>query len=226
MNIVIAADVMVASTHSCQHTHINPDCNLVYYTETSQLITHTHIATLNWPSVTIIWFGRNCGRYGMRHCRREGCIMSTFALSYCTNWTCNNIWSSQWIKNYRQSGVTKNVACLTLLCISVYSVIWIDHCVWCVVAILQELFQHLMCDGMNPFMYYHAVILYVLHICHTVTDRQLWLLIYCIVYGNYFIWKQVFGTSCQFVDHSPLCQVPTFKVAQQQEVKNGRCQIK
>jgi hypothetical protein len=44
----------------------------------------------------------------------------------------------------------------------------------------------------------------LLHSCHTVTDQQLWLLTCCIVYGNYFILKQVVGTSCQFVSHSPL----------------------
>lgn len=139
------------------------------------------------------WFCRNCRRLEIRLCRHEGCIMTTFALSYCINWTYNNIWSSQWIKNHKQSRVIKNVACMTLLYISVYSIIWIDHCVWCLVAILQELFQHLMCGGMNPFIYYHAVILYLLHSCHAVTDRQLWLLISCIVYSNYFIWKQAVG---------------------------------
>jgi len=56
MNIVIATDVMLVSSHSSQHTHANPDCNLVYYTETPQLPTYTHTptATLIWLSVTII----------------------------------------------------------------------------------------------------------------------------------------------------------------------------
>ena len=124
---------------------------------------HTHTATLIWPSVTIVWFIRNCGRWRMRLCRHEGCIMTTYALSYCINWTYNNIWSSQWIKNHKQSRVIKNVDCMTLLYISAYSVIWIDHCVWCLVVILQELFQHLMYGGMNLFMYYCTVILYLLY---------------------------------------------------------------
>jgi len=110
------------------------------------------------------------------------------------------------MKNCKQSKFIKYVACMTLLYISVYLVIWIDHCVWCLVAVLQELFQHLMCGGMNPFMYYCAVILYLLHSCHTVTDQQLWLLIYCTVYGNYFIWKQAVGTSClSVIAHSFNC---------------------
>jgi len=158
--------------HICQHTHIMQ-----------------HWFDCLWPSSDLAGIVEDVG-WGWADMKDVSWLH--FALSYCINWTYNNFWSCQWIKNHKQSRVIKNVPCMTLLYISVYSVIWIDHCMWCLVAILQEFFQHLMNDGMNPFMCYRAVILYLLH-----SDRSaimvayllhcIWQLLYLKINGWHFL---------------------------------------